>query len=247
MSSNNRICSALTLTMLFTSLALQASAETLFIDHFDSDGNVGARDRMPVRWTNGIAQDGDLVLSGTGTPGSRVRDLDIADVSVRTVFELVDGATIGIGARSGGTHGDFGYLSIDSVDGSLRAGITTSAPVCCTDLVDNVEVSFDPRQEDIAMQFDWFNDIIQLWVWPADETMPVKPLLEANATRLASGTVQLFVGGEDRREPNPQDVGTGRFRYVHVADSHIIPEPTTLLLAIVGMAGTCCYRHRHRR
>jgi hypothetical protein len=194
----------------------------LFIDHFDIDGNLFARDRMPVRWINGIAQDGDIVLSDTGFATSTVRDLDIADVSVRTVFQLVDGATIGMGARYGPGRSDFGYLRIDSVDGSVDAGITSAGPDGLTDLA-NVEVPFDPRQEDIAMQLDIFSDIVQLWVWPADGTMPVEPLLEATASRLEPGSVRLFVGGEDRREPNPQDVGTGRFRYVHVADSHI-PE-----------------------
>ena len=77
MRSTNRICSALTLTVLFASLALQASADTVFFDDF-SDGSVTNdvpvdRDGNPVRWTERPnsgdydATSGDYVFTPTTT------------------------------------------------------------------------------------------------------------------------------------------------------------------------------------
>lgn len=205
-------------TLLVPLVAAQSSATTLVYDDFE-DGNIADGD--PVSWNRGPAQQGDLVLSGTGVTDASIlqSDLSRTDMSVRTVFAMVDGPLFGVSARASGSS-YFGWLGVDET--GAEVGLATGGNLCCTDLADPVEVDVDPRVEDVAMQLDIFADNIQLRVWPADELMPAAPTVVAVDSQVASsGRASAWVAGDDWDQPNPQDEATGRFRFVLVADSPI--------------------------
>ena len=96
---------------------------------------------------------------------------------------------------------------------------------------------FDVRTDDAVLQLDVIGIKLKLWGWKAGDPMPDQPQLTAIDidNTYSEGTMRIVNDAEN------SNIAT--FRYVHVADSHI-PEPTTLLLAMLGMAGTCCYRRR---
>lgn len=220
-------------------------AATVYYDDFE-DGSV--IDGTPVRWTGGTSglpqvNSGDLVVSGVDVPFASIPQslLNVADVSVRTVARMVDGPSMGIAARSNAAN-YYGYLFVD--DTEMTAGIGAGGSLCCDDLVPPVNIGVDPRQQDVAMQLDVFDDKIRFWVWPAGEPMPTVPTVEAVDTRVKIGTVGVWVAGADWDQPNPQDVATGRFRFVHVANTPL-PEPSTTGLLVFGTcAGLVLKRKR---
>ena len=141
MRSTNRIFSTLTLTVLFASLALQASADTVFFDDF-SDGSVTNdvpvdRDGNPVRWTERPnsgdydATSGDYVLTTTTNNVddedmfSAVVDTTLKDFSIRTQVRTSksDGAALVVARVQeplvfGGGAAYFGGIEYD-VDASF--------------------------------------------------------------------------------------------------------------------------------
>ena len=68
--------------------------------------------------------------------------------------------------------------------------------------------------------------------------MPTIPQVSVTDSTYTEGTLGLFVGFQ-----NSNRFKEGTFRYVHAADMHI-PEPSTLMLAMLGMTSICCYRRR---
>jgi hypothetical protein len=249
MRSTNRICSALTLTVLFGSIAIQASAATVFFDDF-SDGD--AQDGMPVTWTEAIGGDydatsGDYVL--TATPGGGVMlstvDITLTDFSIRTqVRTSSEFGSVFVLARVKeplvfpSTGGYFGGLDYNPNFGGTRLILGRSDGLSDFEFFGGFPVlQFDMTKEDAVLQLDVIGNELKLWVWKAGDPMPDQPQLTATDNTYSEGTMRIVNDSEN--------LNIGTFRYVHVADSHIpIPEPTTLLLAMFGMAGTCCYRRR---
>ena len=258
MRLTNRIFSALTLTVLFASLALQASADTVFFDDF-SDGSVTNDVPLdwngnPVIWTerpnsNGDydATSGDYVFTSTTTTEdflvSDVLDNTLPDFSIRTqvrtsasnggAFVLARVQAVpSIGSYFGGLEykqnrgGTVLFLGQVNADGTFTF---------FEDFGDFPVLPFDVRTEDGVLQLDVFGNELKLWGWKAGDPMPDQPQLTATDSTYSEGTMRIA------GETTNNNITT--FRYVHVADSHI-PEPTSILLAMFGMAGTCCYRRR---
>ena len=258
MRLTNRIFSTLTLTVLFASLALQASAETVFFDDF-SDGSVTNdvpedRDGNPVIWTEIPTRDGydatsgDYVLTPTidnDDMSSTVVDITLRDTSIRTQVRtsMADGGVFVVArvqdplAFRPGSTGYFGgieyrpslggtvlYLGRANGDGS-NTFFGGTPPL----------VPFDVRAEDAVLQLDVIGNELKLWGWKAGDPMPNQPQSTATDSTFSEGTMRIV--------SDAQNLNISTFRYVHVADMHI-PEPTTTLLAMFGMAGACCYRRR---
>ena len=251
MRSTNRICSALTLTVILASMALQASADTVFYDDF-SDGSVTNdvpvdRDGNPVRWTELTSDDydatsGDYVFTPTTAAafmGSGVVDITLGNTSIRTQVRVssVDGGAF-VSAR-------VQDLAIPSRN--YFAGIDYSSTRGGTNLIlgradgggnntffgDFPVLPFDVRTEDAVLQFDVIGNELKLWGWKAGDPMPDQPQVTATDNTYTEGTMRIA------NETRNNNIST--FRYVHVADMHI-PEPTTLLLAMFGMTSVCCWR-----
>jgi hypothetical protein len=257
MRSTNRIFSTLTLTVLFASLALQASAATVFRDNF-SDGSVTNDVPLdwngnPVRWTelsNGDfdATSGDYVFTPTTNSdpmSSTVADIALTDTSIRTQVRTSseDGSVFVLArvqepleALSGGAYS--GGLDYNPNFGGTRLILgrsNRSGPP--TRFGDLTVLPFDVRIDDAVLQLDVIGNELKLWVWKAGDPMPDQPQLTATDNTWSEGPMRIVNDADN--------LNVATFRYVHVADSHIpIPEPTTLLLAMFGMAGTCCYRRR---
>jgi hypothetical protein len=249
MRSTNRIFSTLTLTVLLASTALQASADTVFFDDF-SDGD--AQDGIPVTWTEAIGGDydatsGDYVL--TATPGggvmlSTVVDITLTDFSIRTqVRTSSELGTVYVVARvqeplvfpRSGSY--FGALDYNPNFGGTRLILGIVEADSLSLFGDLTVLPFDVRIDDAVLQLDVIGNELKLWVWKAGDPVPDQPQLTATDNTYSEGTMRIV--------NDKENLNIGTFRYVHVADSHIpIPEPTTLLLAMFGMAGTCCFRRR---
>jgi len=254
---HKRIFSTLTLTVILASMALQASADTVFFDDF-SDGSVTndtllASDGTPVRWTENTSGDfdatsGDYVLTAT-TNGdamfSTVVDITLEDFSIRTqVRSSAVGGAAFVLARVQDFLGD-------SSNGAYFGGIRYSPNNGTKLLLGRADgggnntffgvrqlLPFDVRIEDAILQLDVIGNQLKLWGWKAGDPMPDQPQLTATDNTYSEGTMRI-----SNDDNNPENLNIATFRYVHVADSHI-PEPTTLLLAMLGTAGTCCYRRR---
>ena len=260
MRSTNRIFSALTLTVLFASLASQASAETVFRDNF-SDGSVTNdvpvdRDGNPVTWAElpniGVydATTGDYVLTPTtnnDSMSSPVVYISLKEVSIRTqVRTSRDLGSVFVTARAQdplvhpGSRGYFGGLEYRAALGGTRLILGRSDGPNDFEFFGGFPVlPFDMTKEDAVFQLDFIGDELKLWGWKAGDPMPDQPQLTATDSTYSEGTMRIVNDAEN------SNIAT--FRYVHVADSHIpipIPEPTTILLVMLGMAGTCCYRRR---
>jgi hypothetical protein len=95
-----------------------------------------------------------------------------------------------------------------------------------------VPTDLDALQEDVILQFDVFGNEMRLWAWRPNEPMPLEPQLTATDDVLPMGEFGVFFdAGPDAATP-----GSGVFRYVHVASTHI-PEPSTLAIALLGAIG----------
>jgi hypothetical protein len=262
MRSTNRICSALTLTVIFASIALQASANRVFLDDF-SDGSVTNGVPLdwngnPVIWTEQPnigdydATSGDYVVTPPNNDvhikSASVVDVMLTDVSIRTQVRTssVEGGAFvfvrrlgpqelpSLGSYFGGIKYDPNlggtYLLLGRNDGDsftfFGGNPVVGGPV----------LPFDVRIDDAVLQLDVIGNELKLWGWKAGDPMPDQPQLTATDNKYSEeGRVGL--------SNDVHNLNIATFRYVHVADSHI-PEPTTLLLAMLGMAGTCCYRRR---
>ena len=174
---------------------------------------------------------------------STVVDITLTDFSIRTqVRTSSELGTVFVAARVQelsrfGSY--FGALDYNPNFGGTRLllGITDEdGPL--TYFGDLTVLPFDVRIDDAVLQLDVIGNELKLWVWKAGDPMPDQPQVTATDNTYTEGTMRIA------SETRNNNIST--FRYVHVADMHItdIPEPTTLLLAMFGMAGACCYRRR---
>jgi hypothetical protein len=233
MSSTNRICSALTLTVILASFALQASAATVFYDDF-SDGSVTNGVPLdwngnPVIWTERPnigdydATSGDYVFTSTTTGdfmNSSVEDIALTNTSIRTQVRTSedDGAAFVLARVQAvpSTEGYFGGVEYLQNQGgtSLILG-RVNADGNFTFFGDFPVLPFDVRTEDAVLQLDVIDNELKLWVWKAGDPMPDQPQVTATDSTYSGGTMRIA---------NDREINIATFRYVHLADSHI-PEP----------------------
>jgi hypothetical protein len=209
---------------------------TVFYDDF-SDGDL--QDGDPVTWVPDTEPDdviavvdGDLVISAAGSVGGSGRastvGLNLENASIRTQVRLIEGNVFGVGARwnpsfpSNSARGYFGYVD---AEGEVGLGVNGSG-----EFLGWVMTDLQPLQEDIMMQLDVIGSQISIWAWRTNEEMPSHPIVTRADSRLTAGNIDTFVA---RFPPNSEPV-EGVVRFVHVADTHI-PEPSTLLLALVAL------------
>ena len=213
--------------ILLLAICAPASADTVFFDNF-SDGN--AADGMPVTWDplagfpgTFDASSGDFVL----TPSNRaivatVPALVLGDVSIRSQVRVLDQPTSGGGVEliaRGNITAVTGYLA-----GLNNQGVLYIRQTGVTDPLARAETDLRLFDEDIVMQFDAFGSSLSLWAWPADESMPAAPLLTATNISYPQGVIGIDYFATEA----VPSLGSGIFRYVHVADTPIV-DPVLLL------------------
>jgi hypothetical protein len=213
-----------------------ASAATIFVEDFN-DGNAG--DGIPETWVPGSgtwnATSGDYVATGSLPRVSRVPEHFLGDTSARTQARVVGNVEAGLAVRRPMVNR--GYAGVIRPDGSMSIARVDGTPVILSSAV----VPFNPVQQDVMLQFDAFGDKLSLWAWPVSEPMPNEPQIVVFDNKYAEGPVGLISAGFAGL---PSDSTT--FRFVHVADTHIVPEPSTLVLMSLGGFVLLCARRRKR-
>jgi hypothetical protein len=96
-------------------------------------------------------------------------------------------------------------------------------------------------EQDVMLQLDAFGDKLSLWAWPVGDPMPDQPQIVVFDSTYAEGPAGLISAGFSAV---PSD--TTIFRSIHVADTHIVPEPSTFLLTGLGGCGLL-YTCRRKR
>jgi hypothetical protein len=174
---------------------------------------------------------------------STVVDITLTDFSIRTQVQtssMDSGAFVLARVQEPlvfpGSLSYFGGIEYNSDVGSTRLVLgRVDGLDDFTFFGDFPELPFDVRTEDAVLQLDVIGNELKLWGWKAGDPMPDQPQVTATDSTYSEGKTMIVNFTEN--------FNIATFRYVHVADMHI-PEPTTLLLAMLGMAGTCCYRRR---
>jgi hypothetical protein len=227
-ASSKRLLTVACCVLIWMLSAQAASAGMVFFDDFD-DGNAG--DGMPVTWVPGSgtwdASSGDYVATGSLPRVSRVTDHVLGDTSVRAQARVVGNVEAGLLVRR--KMFKRGYAGVIRPDGSMAiARVDGAVPVALGSAV----VPFNPLDQDVMLQFDAIGDTLSLWAWPVGQPMPNEPQIVAFDNTYAEGPVGLISAGF---AAVPSDSTT--FRFVQVADAHIVPEPSTFVLMILGVCG----------
>jgi hypothetical protein len=224
------------LTSMFCAPA--ASADRKFLDDFN-DRN--AQDGSPVTWAPGTgtwdASSGDYVATGSIPRVSLVPAFLLGDTSARTQVRVTGNIGASIALRrptplvgyAGGIRPD-GTLSISRVDGTAAAVI-----------LGTWVVPFNPVAQDVLIQCDAFDNKLSLWAWQVGESMPNEPQVVAFDSTYAQGYAGLTSPG-----PTASTSDATTFRFVEVADTHIVPEPSTFLLTSLAGCGLL-YARRPKR
>ncbi|MFV1969243.1 MAG: PEP-CTERM sorting domain-containing protein [Pirellulaceae bacterium] len=221
-------------------------AAVVFFDDFN-DGD--AEDGNPVTWTpnpGGGCLDGTYDASSgdyhfwnrSSTPSGCMHavaeEYELDSTSVRTQF-LQGTKNVGIQLR-GNSAESSSYIGVLHRDAGKLFIYREDPPIDSTSgnlvLLNEAKLPFNPLilDVDVILQFDAFGDELSLRAWPADEPMPAAPYVTAYDTTFTAGTVGLV------SVPGGQGYGDVFFRYVYVADERI-PEPSSIVLALVGLAG----------
>lgn len=228
-----------------------AQAAEIFFDDF-SDGSVtndvplAADGVTPVIWTEWPlnpspttfdASSGDLIMSSDGDYGVGNADQFIlTDTSIRTqIRRVADRVAINVGARISQTSLGGYVAGLGSTGGLFISRLEEPSSV----MLRRVQTDLNPTNEDVILQFDVIGTTLSVWAWRPGEPMSIRPQAAVRDTTYAQGIVGMAVDDQETL------YSEGTFRYMQVADTHIIPEPATILLALFGMAGACCFRHRH--
>ena len=101
-------------------------------------------------------------------------------------------------------------------------------------------VPFNPVSQDVLLQFDAFGNKLSLWAWRLGEPMPIEPQLVAFDNTYAQGLPGLI-------SPSPAASASDSttFRFAQISDTHIVPEPSPILLT--GLAGCALLSARRRK
>jgi hypothetical protein len=216
-----------------------------FIDDF-SDGD--ATDGIPGTWIQGgqssaiqDASSGDFVITASAQSSSYVQELiGLRDVSIETQVtfsQTTNDDFANVWARGGGEDPNaFGsYWGGIRENGLLGIGRENSNGSQTT--FDTIGTTLDPINGDVLLRFEVIGNQISLFAWQEGSTMPASPqLTQQDNVWTAGGTLGLtynpnLAGGSS--------LGSVVFRYYKV-----VPEPSTILLAMLGMTTVCCYRRR---
>jgi hypothetical protein len=227
----------------FTACLPNTYAQLLpFVDDFS---NGDATDGIPGTWIPGgqpdaiqDASSGDFVITASALSFSSVQELiGLRDVSIETQVtfsQTFNGDFASIWAR--GTDDEAGSYWGGIRDNGLL-GIGRENGDGSNTIFDTIGTPLDPVNGDVLLRFDVIGNQISLFAWQAGSTMPASPqLTEQDNVWTEGGHLGLSL--------NPNlDGGDSQasvvFRYYAV-----VPEPATLLLAMLGMASVCCYRRR---
>ena len=193
---------------------LTANAAAIeILDTFD-DGNL--HDDSPVSWFGSArAENGDLVLSGTGS--------NIVNASPHV--DQTVGWSIQAQARLGGSY-FFGLMDdARNVGGRFSngwSGLDDSGTVWIGEVFqrhESVSTDLRPTDEDVMLQLDSFDDTFRVWAWPPSEPRPDEPLLERSMSLLGDSGPTLWV-----RNPSGGSVDA-TFRWVHFSTEKSLPDP----------------------
>lgn len=239
-----------------------ADAGTIFFDNFN-DGSVVNEvpvdnEGRPVVWIpkpdlpggDYDASSGDFVFTTTeesvGTMVSRVLDVRLDNLSIRSQMRndsgnagmiirnqtsVGNGQNYFAGIQNSPNFSDtVVFLGRGNPDGSNRIFQGPAVP--------NPAVG---AKNDMILQLDAFGDKLDLWFWPPGDPMPEDPQISVTDNTYSGGTIRLF------SSDGPDDNGVATFRYVWVADEHIVPEPSSLLLSLLGVCAVGCAARRMKR
>lgn len=217
---------------------------------FDDDFKDGDfADGSPVLWNRASDNhgdpgtrevvDGSLVMSGTGySPIWVDGTLDTTDVSLRaTVRFLSQDGDWQLAARSTSSASRFYWGGIEA-KGEIWIGDWSSMGIIVRDQMSS---EYDPLAEDISLRMDVY-DVeegveLSLFVWGEDEAMPTEPQLRYTATDRVlfdEGMVGMFV-----QHGSPTTVAVRNFEAV--------PEPSSLILAVIALSAVAGLGRRRKR
>jgi hypothetical protein len=237
--SKQLLCKTVALCVVGLAACTSASGKTIFYDDF-RDGD--AADGEPVSWvplptTQGTydASSGDYLLAPQiRAIGASVPKFVLHNVSIRTQLRMltpsVSGGGVELLARLDPVASTYeGAIDEDGKVYIARTGVSLAS--ANTDL--------RPLEEDVIMQFDVIGSSLSLWAWREGEKMPSAPLVTATDSRYFLGQTGVYYFANEANST----LGSAIFRYVHVADMHI-PEPSTAVLAVLGLTCACLRRRR---
>ena len=175
----------------------------------------------------------DISLS---VSGASLADHTFSDISARTQARMLTGNGFKLAVRA-----------TESVDSNQYfVGVASGGGIALERLVDGSweildiewETGLDPLNEDVVMQIDAFGENLNAWVWRAGDPMPSAPLLTAQDSHLAEGSVSFDIADSlVNREVSAV------VRYIQVDTKHI-PEPCAAVLCLIGLLGMLTLRRR---
>jgi hypothetical protein len=101
------------------------------------------------------------------------------------------------------------------------------------------QTNLRPNQEDILLQFDVFDDELELFAWRTSDPMPTEPTVSVVDDQF-EGPGLIFI------MHHPNGMGSGAFRFVQATPTPIIPEPSSVALGSLGMITLACFMFRTR-
>ena len=239
------ICLAAIFCWAFCPLSVHAGVIP-FCDHFEdgdhTDGIPGTW--IPGKYPGGIrdSSSGDFVTTDTG-PGQADTALEeltgLEDVSIRTQFRFSqysgDDAAYGyVFARQSQEEGNYSeyWGGIKSTDASIAIGYTR--PTLGDVILDEVSTSLDPFTKDVLFQFDVVGNQISLTAWQEGEPQPPVPQMSVTDSHVTEG--------------GALGIGLGTEAGVSASLVHryvcFVPEPSTFILAALGLVLFCGCRRR---
>ncbi len=235
MKQTIQICIALAILTPF------AAADTLYDEDFSSGDS--SLDTWTHIWgTNSVdASSGDLVLTGnnafviTGEPA--VDNLDGTSIRAEFVFGGPNSSGIGLltnGDASVPTAYQGGYNPSND-----RLYVGWNSPTMYNGFVAE-DAGFNLQSgEGLVLQFDVFDNKLELWAWEPGGNMPAEPQISFvdESIDLAPGSPGLLFDAQGTNSSTT-------YRYIRV-DNVPIPEPSSSLLALVGFLSIGIIR-RHR-
>lgn len=229
-----------------------ASAGTNFKDVF-SDGSIS--DGTPVTWTPILegwpgtqydVVDGNLRVFGAN-PGdlALLAALDYVerDMSIRARVRLDSNVNEGVGIFVRGT----GNAPSASLEIDAHGDVWSDQENGEYEFVVNTDLR--PATDDVIIQVDAIGNKFSYWAWRAGDPMPTSPLFTRTTNVSTQAGVPGVYYGHDANNL-PESSGAAVFRYVQVADTHIVPEPSGGSLCAIGGSllslGLLFQRRRYR-
>ncbi|MCA9184491.1 MAG: hypothetical protein KDA99_02690 [Planctomycetales bacterium] len=190
-----------------------------------------------------VSPDGFTLLSNDGDRpvGSYVRIPagSLSTTSIRTQVAL-NGSAVGLGLLARTTPSGWYQAGYNADEKRLYIGFNGPSPLFAYNHLASLEdVDFDLDSRDLLLQFDLVGYDLSLTAWQPGDPMPSTPQVSYTDLLRRSG------GGSQGILLDPESPGTpssATFRFVHVADSKIVPEPATAYVLAIGIAWLCTAR-----